>query len=825
MSRSESDSEHSSAALSDSESDREETTKMQTSEDEEHSESEQEKSEKSEESSAAESESESGSGEDEDASESGSESDASRSDKNDGASKANGKAESAEDLEKKRKRREKGAQVRAERRELRLELDAVAAEAANKGQTLTSKLINKHIKALPVDHYYHLGLSTALPLRTMFGDVRFVILSGSPVRALETCTKVIEALNIQLPFGCAISPIGKTERYSLYKAGPVMSVSHGMGKPSIGIILHELAKLLTEAGVIDRVTFIRVGTSGGLGVTPGTVVVSSSTVNGAMEPTFPVISLGKTTQMPCKIQPELVDALLKVPARKDTRVIKGITMSTDEFYLGQGRIDGAYCDYNQEDKMRWIRKIHAAGVRNIEMEGDAIVAFCTRLNIKCAVVCCTIVDRLQGDQVTSTPAQLAAFTDNAVSHVIRYIQSQLGISIRKPKHAHKSMKSRRRALSHSMHASHTAVAAVAGTGEDFPEERVRNEHTGITGPAAVEKNGDGNMETPVKQKGPAQPPKKQRQPSQPGTPATSQKKKGEQKAPTTPAAASTPKKHDNNHTPSKANGTPSVKKPQQQEKKSQNSNGSEKKKSDPTETPKKQQEKKPESNGTEKKRKDQPQSNGSEKKEKKPKTDAPAAVPTEGKNGAQPKSEKKKETKEQKEAKKSPSTPVKSSSSTPSAGSSATPSAVSGEKPLNRRQKKKAAEDEAAAKAQKAQEEAAAAAREAQKQAEKQAELKKFDPDAALEALTKVHRPTKNERKALKEAAIAAAKAAGAPAPTSAQVAATHATPSKPTAPATEQKKRKREDEPKATNGKAPSAASERKPKKSKAKNDDDMSD
>ncbi len=39
---------------------------------------------------------------------------------------------------------------------------------------------------------------------------------------------------------------------------------HGMGVPSISILLHELAKMLNHAGATD-VRFIRLGTSGGLG--------------------------------------------------------------------------------------------------------------------------------------------------------------------------------------------------------------------------------------------------------------------------------------------------------------------------------------------------------------------------------------------------------------------------------------------------------------------------------------------------------------------------------------------------------------------------------
>ena len=47
-------------------------------------------------------------------------------------------------------------------------------------------------------------------------------------------------------------------RYAMYKVGPVLSISHGMGIPSAGILLHEVIKLMYHAGVKDPV-FIRLG--------------------------------------------------------------------------------------------------------------------------------------------------------------------------------------------------------------------------------------------------------------------------------------------------------------------------------------------------------------------------------------------------------------------------------------------------------------------------------------------------------------------------------------------------------------------------------------
>lgn len=93
--------------------------------------------------------------------------------------------------------------------------------------------------------------------------------------------------------GTELTTIGKTERYSMYKVGPVICVNHGMGQPSISILLHELAKLLMYAGATNFM-FLRIGTSGGIGVKPGTVVVTEEALDGLLR----AVSVDHKTQRP-----------------------------------------------------------------------------------------------------------------------------------------------------------------------------------------------------------------------------------------------------------------------------------------------------------------------------------------------------------------------------------------------------------------------------------------------------------------------------------------------------------------------------------------------
>ena len=103
------------------------------------------------------------------------------------------------------------------------------------------------------------------------------------------------ALQFSALSGLAASEnLSKTDRYAMYKTGPVLWVNvsqlrkksldfqHGMGVPSLSIMLIELFKLLRLAGAIN-VEIVRIGTSGGVGVAPGTVIVSNGALNGALE--------------------------------------------------------------------------------------------------------------------------------------------------------------------------------------------------------------------------------------------------------------------------------------------------------------------------------------------------------------------------------------------------------------------------------------------------------------------------------------------------------------------------------------------------------------
>jgi uridine phosphorylase len=195
-----------------------------------------------------------------------------------------------------------------------------------------------------------------------------------------------------------------------------------MGQPSISILLHELAKLMMYAEASDFV-FMRIGTSGGIGVPAGTVVVTSEAVDGFLRAQHDVVILGKTVSRPTHFDLALCQRV--VDAAGATSAVLGKTMAADDFYEGQGRLDGAVCEYTDADKLAFLRRAFELGVRNIEMESCVFAAICNKAHIPGLVICCTLLDRLNGDQVDATVEQLTSYQENAISVALNFIHAKL----------------------------------------------------------------------------------------------------------------------------------------------------------------------------------------------------------------------------------------------------------------------------------------------------------------------------------------------------------------------------------------------------------------
>nr|CAD7197815.1 unnamed protein product [Timema douglasi] len=331
----------------------------------------------------------------------------------------------------------------------------------------TVRLRNPHIELMDQDILYHLALgSESHDLIAMFGDVKFVCLGGTPKRMEQFAHFIMEELGHKLPTGTTLLDISQySYRYSMYKVGPVLSISsdgvrapgflgivtsalgvlglralglsiramirfrspHGMGMSSIGILLHEVIKLMYHARVKEPV-FFRIGTSGGVGLEGGTVVISEEAVDGMLQPFLEIPVLGKIMQRPSKLDKRLVRDLKSLADPNDPYdIVTGKTMCAIDFYEGQGRIDGAFCEFSESDKMEYLQNICAHGVKNIEMESLAFAALTHHAGIKAAVVCVTIVNRLLGDQIHAPKEVLDEWQLRPQKLISRYIKHYLSM--------------------------------------------------------------------------------------------------------------------------------------------------------------------------------------------------------------------------------------------------------------------------------------------------------------------------------------------------------------------------------------------------------------
>ena len=289
---------------------------------------------------------------------------------------------------------------------------------------VTKESKNHNLDHLQTDALYHLGLDTNMDLQSMFGHIKYVCMSGSAVRITRFTKQVAEELELGIS-PADIKPVGKTERFTMYTVGDVLTVSHGMGMPSILILLHELTKLLEYAGAKD-VAYIRIGTSGGIGLAPGTVVVTTKSLNGKLEPLYRQIVLGKDVEYPSTLNESLTSDIMAT--KKDIPVELGMTLSTNDFYEEEGHLDGALLPpYTKKEVNDFNQRLLDSGVKNIEMESGAFAAFTLRAGIPAAVVCATLTDRFDGDQIPFSKEELKKFSDNAQNLVLQFLKEKHGV--------------------------------------------------------------------------------------------------------------------------------------------------------------------------------------------------------------------------------------------------------------------------------------------------------------------------------------------------------------------------------------------------------------
>ncbi len=201
------------------------------------------------------------------------------------------------------------------------------------------------------------------------GDVaRYVLLPGDPAR-ISIISKLWDSFR-----EVAIHREYNTNT-GVYKGVPISAVSTGIGSPSAGIAVEELARIGAD-------TMIRVGSCGAIqpNINCGDLVISTGAVR--LE--------GTSKQYICSEYPavasyEVLMALIEAAEILGCTYHVGITASMDSFYCGQGV--AGFSGYKSSMTDNLISDLRRAGVLNLEMETAAIFTLANLFGLRAGSIC------------------------------------------------------------------------------------------------------------------------------------------------------------------------------------------------------------------------------------------------------------------------------------------------------------------------------------------------------------------------------------------------------------------------------------------------------
>lgn len=274
------------------------------------------------------------------------------------------------------------------------------------------------------DVYYHFGLSSGDHLLERMRRVRAIITAGSGERIMEFAEKW-STLN----GGAEILDFPKDDRFTARYTAGILFASHGMGMPSASIAVQELMRMLYflkngDLEAMDKVFWARVGTSGGIGLPSGSVVVSTEGLMADLKPYRLLKGADGEYWFNGRFPVTTCQEIIKANTDSGLKVLSGKTVAGNDFYLEQFRLDGAISFETPETKMDWLQLLYDNGVRNIEMEGAMFAGYLNHWGFsRFAMICATLLNRLEGDQVTSTPEQLQQFSKVSGMVLFNYLKT------------------------------------------------------------------------------------------------------------------------------------------------------------------------------------------------------------------------------------------------------------------------------------------------------------------------------------------------------------------------------------------------------------------
>lgn len=250
-------------------------------------------------------------------------------------------------------------------------------------------------KRMPDDEkLYHIGLC--------YNDLEgseIAILPGDPERVLylaEMLGPSPKKLAVNREYTSYLAKVGEKN---------LLIMSTGMGGPSVGIGLEELA-------MIGVKKFIRVGTTGAIQekIQIGDLLVSTGAVrlDGTSVHYAPL-------EYPAVADFELNVSLAQAAKDLSIPIHYGLTASSDTFYPGQERYD-SYSGFVRRHFKGSVEEWRKLNVMNFEMEAATLFTICTVFGLQAACVCAVIAKRTKSESADKSKY------DNSMRNIMAVIK-------------------------------------------------------------------------------------------------------------------------------------------------------------------------------------------------------------------------------------------------------------------------------------------------------------------------------------------------------------------------------------------------------------------
>lgn len=219
-----------------------------------------------------------------------------------------------------------------------------------------------------------------------------ILLCGDPKRAYRTAEY----------FQHAEAPITNREYVTItgeYQGIPLTVMATGMGTDNTEMAVVEVGQIL------ERPTYLRIGTSGGLhtDVRIGDQLISTGALRYEMTSTFFV-----PEQYPALAHHEVVLALAEAAARKQIPHHLGLTATAAGFYGAQGRRVPGF----PPRESGLVDELIRVGVWNFEMEASCLFSLATLSGARAGCVCGVINERQRN--CFASNEQIAATERNTI---------------------------------------------------------------------------------------------------------------------------------------------------------------------------------------------------------------------------------------------------------------------------------------------------------------------------------------------------------------------------------------------------------------------------